>query len=73
MIGGRMWIEVPRGFLSSQARAESRIRQALDTGAEIVLTACPLCNTTLGDAVKSMGKDDSIKVTDITELVLTCL
>jgi len=73
MGGGRMWIEVPRDLLSSQAIAESRIRQALDTGAEIVLTACPFCNITLGDAVKSMGKEDSIRVMDITELVLMAL
>lgn len=69
MGGGRMWIEVPRGLLSSQAIAENRVRQALDTGAEILLTACPFCNIALGDAVKSMGWEDSIVVMDVTELI----
>lgn len=73
MGGGRMWIEVPKGLLSSQVIAEKRVRQALGTGAEILLTACPFCNITLGDAVKSTGKEDSLKVLDITELVSTCL
>jgi len=73
MGGGRMWIEPPKGLVSSQEIAEKRVQQALDTGAEILLTACPFCNITLSDAVKSMEKEDSIKVMDITELVSTSL
>ena len=69
MGGGRMWMEPPGGLVSSQTIAERRVKQALDTGAEILLTACPFCNITLNDAVKSMEKEDSIKVMDITELV----
>jgi len=73
MGGGRMWMEPPKGLLSSQAIAEARIRQALDSGVQILLTACPFCNITLNDAVKSMEKEDDIKVMDITELVSTSL
>lgn len=69
MGGGRMWMEPPRNLLSSQAIAERRVRQALDTGAEILLTACPFCNITLNDAVKSLEKEDTIRVMDITEIV----
>jgi len=68
-----MWMEPPKGLLSSQAIAEARIRQALDSGVQILLTACPFCNITLNDAVKSMEKEDDIKVMDITELVSTSL
>ena len=68
MGGGRMWMEPPQGLLSSQAIAERRVQQALATGAEILVTACPFCNITLNDAVKSLEKDDSIKVMDITEI-----
>lgn len=67
--GGRMWMELPRGLISSQAIARKRIQQALDTNAEILLTACPFCNVTLNDAVKALGKEDSLKVMDITELI----
>jgi len=69
MGGGRMWMEPPQGLVSSQEIAARRIEQALDTGAEILLTACPFCNITLSDAVKSMEKEDAIQVMDITELV----
>lgn len=69
MGGGRMWMEPPKGLVSSQVIAEKRVQQALDTGAEILLTACPFCNITLNDAVKSLEKEDSIKVMDITELI----
>jgi len=69
MGGGRMWMEPPKGLLSSQAIAERRVHQALATGAEVMLTACPFCNTTLNDAVKSLEKEDTIRVMDITELI----
>ena len=73
MGGGRMWMEPPQGLLSSQAIAERRVQQALATGAEVLLTACPFCNITLNDAVKSLGKEETIKVMDITELVAMSL
>ncbi|MBW1936631.1 MAG: (Fe-S)-binding protein, partial [Deltaproteobacteria bacterium] len=52
MGGGRMWMEPPKGLLSSQVIAEKRVEQALDTKAEVLLTACPFCNITLSDAGK---------------------
>jgi Fe-S oxidoreductase len=73
MGGGRMWMELPSSLLSSQAISEKRIYQALDTGAEILLTACPFCNITLNDAVKSLEKEDSLTVMDITELIAMSL
>jgi Fe-S oxidoreductase len=73
MGGGRMWMEPPKGLISSQAIAEKRVYQALDTGAEILLTACPFCNITLNDAVKSLEKEGTIKVMDITELIAMSL
>ncbi|MBW2309869.1 MAG: (Fe-S)-binding protein [Deltaproteobacteria bacterium] len=71
--GGRMWMEPHKSLLSSQAIADRRVRQALDTGAEILLTACPFCNITLNDSVKSLDKEDIITVMDISELVLMSL
>ena len=73
MGGGRMWMEPPKGLISSQAIAEKRVHQALDTGAEMLLTACPFCNITLNDAVKSLEKEGTIKVMDITELIAMSL
>jgi Fe-S oxidoreductase len=69
MGGGRMWMETPKGLVSSQAIAEKRVKQALDTSAEILITACPFCKITLTDAVKAMKVEGSIQVMDVTELV----
>ena len=69
MGGGRMWMELPKGFVRSQPIAERRVKQALDTGAEILLTACPFCRITLGDAIKAMKAEESLRVMDIAEWV----
>jgi Fe-S oxidoreductase len=45
------------------------VHQALDTGAEILLTACPFCHVTLKDAVHALEKEDVLEVMDITALV----
>lgn len=51
--------------------AQERIRQAVDTGAKILVTACQQCKRTLiGGARKMRGR---IKVIDISELVLQAL
>jgi Fe-S oxidoreductase len=68
MGGGRMWMEPPKGMITSQMIAEKRVTQALTTGMDILLTACPFCNVNLHDAVKSLGKEGEIEVMDITEL-----
>lgn len=65
--GGMMWHE-SEGHVS-----HNRVRQALDTGAEIIATACPYCLNMLDDAVKSMGVDQKIAVFDIMELLSKAL
>lgn len=44
-----------------------RIREAMATGAEALVTACPWCKRNLSDAVKESG--DKLDVYDIVELV----
>jgi Fe-S oxidoreductase len=73
MGGGRMWMETPKGLVTSQAIAEKRVRQALDTGAEVLVTGCPFCKITLTDAVKALNVEASIQVMDVTELVAMSL
>jgi heterodisulfide reductase subunit D len=46
-----------------------RTREALDTGTELIATACPFCNTMLTDGVKHEEKEDQVKVMDIAEMI----
>ena len=47
--------------------ANERIGEAVSTGAEAIVTACPWCEKNFTDAVK--GNNGSLKVYDIVELV----
>ncbi len=67
--GGRMWAEVEE----ESPIGETRVRQALAVGANILLTACPWCYTMLRDATKNLDCQDKIKVMDITELLYEAL
>lgn len=46
-----------------------RTREALDTGAGIIASACPFCNTMLTDGVKNSEQEDQVLVLDIAEIV----
>lgn len=69
--GGRMWMEASDE--SAERLAEIRIKNAVETGAEIIATACPFCLLNLEDAVKTTGLEDRIQIKDIAELVLIAL
>jgi Fe-S oxidoreductase len=69
--GGRVW-QGPE--VRGDARmGEIRIREARETGAEILVTACPLCLIMLEDALKTLGLDRELKIMDLNELVLNSL
>ena len=65
--GGRMWVESSTD--TGQRLAEIRVRDAVELGAEILATACPLCVLTLEDAAKTSGFEEKIKVMDVMELL----
>ena len=50
-----------------------RTEEALDTGAEIIVTACPFCMTMLTDGIKYKNKEQEVKNYDIAELVAMAL
>lgn len=63
--GGKMWVEPIK---DEQARlAETRLKQAIDTGADLVVTACQFCMVNLQEATKVVGSQ--IQVKDLIELV----
>ncbi len=46
-----------------------RTEEALATGAKIVATGCPFCNTMITDGVKNKEQEAEVKVMDLAELV----
>ena len=64
--GGRIWMETAKGERFSDLRLE----QAVGTGAQIMVTACPYCTTNFEDS--RLGRPDggaSIEIKDITEVI----
>lgn len=47
-----------------------RGREAVETGAGVIAANCPFCMTMLTDGVKEQGKEESVKVLDIAELIV---
>jgi Fe-S oxidoreductase len=68
--GGRMWLE---GTNPGTRLAQLRVKEALETGAEILATACPFCLLTLDEAVKHVQAEDRLKVLDIAEIAALAL
>ena len=46
-----------------------RTEEALETGANVIASACPFCMTMLSDGVKNKEREDNVKVLDIAELL----
>jgi Fe-S oxidoreductase len=64
--GGRMFLEDEEGGRIN----EERTREALETGASTVASACPFCMTMLTDGIKHFEKTEEVAVRDIAEIVL---
>ena len=60
-----MWMEETIGTRVN----ENRSKEAIETGAGTVATACPFCMTMMTDGVKAHGKGDEVEVKDIAEIV----
>ena len=54
---------------SERRMGEVRVEMAEKAGAEVVVTACPFCLINLEDAIKTTGREDSMEVIDLAELV----
>ncbi len=63
--GARIWMETKKGERFSDILVE----QAIDLGADVLATACPYCILNFKDSVLTMGKEDALKVMDISEIV----
>jgi Fe-S oxidoreductase/nitrate reductase gamma subunit len=63
--GGRMWLEETLGVHICRLRAE----EAIATGTENIVTACPYCLTMLEDGINELDMEEHINVRDVAEVV----
>ena len=68
--GGQMFKEAEKG--NKEVFLE-RTEDALETGADIIATACPYCMVMMTDGLKYKNKNEEIKNYDIAELVAMSL
>ena len=62
---GGLWLESKSG----ERFSELRVRQAIESGAQVLAVSCPYCMTMFEDAILTSGKEDLIAVKDVVELV----
>jgi len=60
-----MWMETEAG----ERFSDLRVQEAVDIGAEVVVTACPSCIACLEDSAKAQGLKD-LRVLDVAELAV---
>ena len=63
--GGRIWMETQKG----ERFADIRIQQALEVGADVLVTACPYCIIMFKDSQLTLKESKAIEIKDITEIV----
>jgi heterodisulfide reductase subunit D len=64
--GAQMFKEEEKGNIRIN---NERANEAIATGATVIASACPFCNTMLTDGVKLAEKENDIQVLDIAELI----
>jgi Fe-S oxidoreductase len=67
--GGRIWQETKKG----ERLSDLRLDQAAATGASVLATACPYCMLNFEDSVLTSNRSDTIRLKEISELVLEAL
>jgi Fe-S oxidoreductase len=64
--GGHMWMQDNRG----KRIGDMRFEQAIDTGAQTLITACPFCKQMFDDAARDKAGGTLLQVMDFAELVI---
>ena len=62
--GGRIWMETPKGERFSDLRLE----QAIEVGAEVLVTSCPYCITNFEDSRLTLEDSEATEIKDIPEI-----
>ncbi len=67
--GGRIWMETPR----KERFSDIRLRQAMDVGAEVLVTSCPYCISNFEASRETLEAVERIEVRDVTEIIAESL
>ena len=67
--GGRVWMEEKIGKRINN----TRVQEALATGADAMAAACPFCITMFEDGIKAVEASDRFEVEDIAEILARAL
>ncbi|TYO99386.1 tungsten-dependent benzoyl-CoA reductase-related protein bamD [Geothermobacter ehrlichii] len=67
--GGRIWMETPK----EDRFADLRVRQAVEAGAEVLVTSCPYCITNFTDSSLDLDENEALEIKDLTEIVQAVL
>jgi len=67
--GGRAWMEEKIGKRINN----TRVQEAMDTGADALAAACPFCISMFEDGIKAVGATDNFGVEDISEILARAL
>ncbi|MFA6570573.1 MAG: (Fe-S)-binding protein [Bacteroidota bacterium] len=71
--GGGMWLDTYFKSQNMERLSDIRIKEAIETGAEVLAVACPYELPRFEDALKVAGYDGKMVVKDITELILEAM
>jgi len=63
--GGRIWMDTPK----NERFSDLRIEQAKQTGADVLVTACPYCITNFEESRLNLEYENVLEIKDITEIV----
>ncbi|MFH1135079.1 MAG: (Fe-S)-binding protein [Pseudomonadota bacterium] len=67
--GGRIWMETPKG----ERFSDIRLQQALDVGADVLVTSCPYCLTNFEDGRLTLDIVERLEVKDIAEIIMEAI
>ncbi len=70
--GGGAWLGEEGVAVENRVNV-NRARQATETGAEILVTACPFCMMMLRDGTRSLNREDVPEVMDIANLLYSAI
>lgn len=68
---GNFYTDIIGSRTDSPSRA--RVREAYETGSEVLAVSCPICMLMFKDAIKAEGLQEKISVMDLSEIVLQSL